>query len=36
MEVTDESVTLDLTNIDGGTILPAGLTDIPDAGDDVV
>ena len=33
MDTGDDGVTVDLTDIDGGTILLAGLTTLPDAGD---
>ena len=36
MTVGDEGVTLDLGDIDGGTILLVGLTTLPDAGDFLV
>ena len=36
MTTTDDGVTLDLTDIDGGTILLADLTTLPDAGDFLV
>ena len=33
MNTTDDGVTVDLTHVDGGTLLLAGLTTLPDAGD---
>ena len=36
MTTGDDGVTLDLTDIDGGTLLLAGLTTLPDAGDFLV
>ena len=36
MDPTDDGVTIDLSDIDGGSILLAGLTAVPDAGDFVV
>ena len=36
MDTGDDGVTVDLTDIDGGTILLAGLTTVPDAGDFLV
>ena len=36
MTTGDDGVTVDLTDIDGGTILLAGLTTLPDAGDFLV
>ena len=36
MATGDEGVTVDLGDIDGGTILLAGLTTLPDAGDFLV
>ena len=36
MATGDDGVTIDLTDIDGGSILLAGLTAVPDAGDFLV
>ena len=36
MNTTDDGVTIDLSDIDGGSILLAGLTTLPDAGDFLV
>ena len=36
MTVGDDGVTIDLIDIDGGTVLLAGLTELPDADDFIV
>ena len=36
MATGDDGVTIDLTDVDGGTVLLAGLTALPEAGDFLV